>query len=161
MKKTTVEALVNQWVEDIISGTDTELVDVEFVKEGPGWVLRVFLDKPAGIDIDDCQALSIELSKKLDETDPIPQAYSLEVSSPGIERPLKREADFHRFAGEIITLRTYAPIAGQKNFKGRLRKFEKGIIFLEFEKGLVEIPYDQVAKAKLHVEFSITGGNEE
>ncbi len=153
MKKTNVEALVSTWVEEFLAGSDRELVDVEFVKEGANWVLRVFLDKPGGIDIEDCQEVSMALSKRLDAEDPISQAYSLEVSSPGLERPLKKASDYERFAGETVNLRTYSAMDGRKNFTGTLLGLEDGVVRLDLNSGIVEIPLDQVAKAHLHVEF--------
>lgn len=96
--KQDIEAKVEELVSDILAGTDLELVDVEYVKERE-WYLRVFLDKPGGIDVDDCQAVSEKLEAKLDELDPIKTSYYLEVSSPGIGRQLKKERDFIRHAG--------------------------------------------------------------
>ena len=87
MSRKSIEATVAEWVEEIVAGSEMELVDVEYVKEHGSWILRVFLDKPGGIDLDDCQSVSQILDKKLDEEDPIPGSYSLEVSSPGLERP--------------------------------------------------------------------------
>ncbi len=153
MKKPNVEALVGTWVEELLAGSERELVDVEFVKEGPNWVLRVLLDKPDGIDIEDCQEVSMALSERLDEEDPIPQAYSLEVSSPGLERPLKKASDYQRFVGETVNLRTYSAVDGRKKFTGTLLGLEEGMVRLELESGPIAIPFDQVAKANLHVEF--------
>ncbi len=152
-KRSRVERLVGQWVESIVEDSNCELVDVNFVKEGPEWVLRVFIDKPEGVGVDDCQDVSMQLSERLDQEDPIPQAYSLEVSSPGLERPLTKEQDFQRFAGEMVKVRTYSPLNQRKNFTGKLLGLESGMVQLELDDGVVNIPYEQVAKAKLHVEF--------
>ena len=92
------------------------LVDVEFLKEGANWYLRVYIDKPGGIAIDDCQAVSEQLSDKLDEVDPIKQSYILEVSSPGLERPLKKDSDFERFKGEQVEVKLFQPIERKKDF---------------------------------------------
>ncbi|MDW7650598.1 MAG: ribosome maturation factor RimP [Bacillota bacterium] len=127
-----------------------ELVDVEFVKEGGRMILRVFIDREGGVTIDDCEALSRTLDVELDTVDPIEQAYYLEVSSPGIERPLKKDTDFVRFAGKTAEIRLYSPIEGRKKYKGILRGLENHDIILEDEQAkLIRIPLDQVAKANL------------
>ena len=94
MSRVHIEKLVADWTEEIVQGTDLELVDVEYVKEAGNWILRVYIDKPAGVDLEDCRQVSEALEKRLDEADPIPGSYSLEVSSPGLERPLKKRADY-------------------------------------------------------------------
>lgn len=119
MAKRKVEDIVTELAEPIVGALSYELVDVEFLKEGANWYLRVYIDKPGGIVIDDCQAVSEQLSDKLDELDPIKQSYILEVSSPG-ERPLKKERDFERFKGEIVEVKLYQPINGKKVYEGEL-----------------------------------------
>ena len=119
MAKKRVEDIVTEIKQPIVDALSYELVDVEFVKEGANWYLRVFIDKPGGIAIDDCQAVSEQLSDKLDEADPVRQSYILEVSSPG-ERPLKKERDFERFKGEIIEVKLYQPLNGKKIYEGEL-----------------------------------------
>lgn len=119
MAKRKVEDIVSDLAESIVGALSYELVDVEFLKEGANWYLRVYIDKPGGIVIDDCQAVSEQLSDKLDEADPIKQSYILEVSSPG-ERPLKKERDFERFKGEIIEVKLYQPLNGKKVYEGEL-----------------------------------------
>ena len=100
---------------------ELELVDVEFVKEGRDWFLRVYIDTPEGnIDIDQCALVSEKLSEELDRTDPITQNYFLEVSSPGAERPLKKEEDFQKAIGQYVFIKTYEPIDGMKEFEGYL-----------------------------------------
>lgn len=119
MAKRKVEDIVSDLAEPIAEALSYELVDVEFLKEGANWYLRVYIDKPGGIVIDDCQAVSEQLSDKLDEADPIKQSYILEVSSPG-ERPLKKERDFERFKGEIVEVKLYQPLNGKKLYEGEL-----------------------------------------
>jgi len=119
MARKRVEDIVTEIAQPVVEALSFELVDVEFVKEGANWCLRVFIDKPGGISIDDCQAVSEKLSDKLDEADPIKQSYMLEVSSPG-ERPLKNERDFERFKGEIVEVKLYMPLNGKKVFEGEL-----------------------------------------
>ena len=110
------EELITPFVED----KGFELVDVEYVKEGGNWYLRAYIDKPGGITVDDCEVISRSLSDKLDEEDFIEGAYILEVSSPGLGRPLKKEKDFVRNMGQEVELRTYRAIEKQKEFRGIL-----------------------------------------
>ncbi len=119
MAKKRVEDIVADLAQPIVDALSFELVDVEFLKEGANWYLRVYIDKPGGILIDDCQAVSEQLSDRLDETDPIKQSYILEVSSPG-ERPLKKERDYERFRGEAVEVKLYQPLNGKKVFEGEL-----------------------------------------
>jgi Uncharacterized protein conserved in bacteria len=120
MTKRRIEDTVTDLVMPIIEEHEFELVDVEFVKEGANWYLRVYIDKNGGITIDDCQVVSEKLSDKLDEADPIKQSYILEVSSPGLERPLKKDRDFERFKGEEVEVKLFQPVNGKKVFEGEL-----------------------------------------
>ncbi|HHU61864.1 MAG: ribosome maturation factor RimP [Bacillota bacterium] len=154
MSKRNIEELVGKWVEEIVESSEIELVDVEYVKEQSGWILRVFLDKPGGIDLDDCSRVSEELDEKLDQEDPIPGAYSLEVSSPGLERPLKKASDYQRFAGKLANINTYKGIHGRKRFKGLLKGLDgNDNILLEWEGETIKIPLELIAKANLAVDF--------
>jgi ribosome maturation factor RimP len=127
-----------------------ELVDVEFRREAGGWVLRLYVDKRGGVTLGDCQRVSEELSDLLDVEDLVDHPYSLEVSSPGLNRPLAREADFLRFAGQRANVTTVQAIAGQRRFLGVLRGFEGGCVLLEREDGvIVSIPRGLIAKARL------------
>ena len=153
MSRVNVVELVTEWVEDIVRDSDLELVDVEYVKEHTNWILRVFLDKPGGIDLDDRQRVSGVLDKKLDETDPIAGAYSLEVSSPGLERPLKKATDFQRFAGKQVFIRTYSGIHGRKRFEGTLEGLENDNVLLNWEGETIEIPLELISKANLAMEL--------
>lgn|SRR5690606_10378177 len=148
-----VLAVVTPMAEEAAAGLGLEVVDVEYRREGGGWVLRVFIDKPGGVTLDDCQAVSHALGQRLDEADPIPNRYSLEVSSPGIERPLKRPADFERFAGRRVQIRTFAPLDGRRNFKGELVGLVEGAVVVRTDTGQVAIPQDMVARANLVAEF--------
>lgn len=112
-----------------------ELVDVEYVKEGSTWYLRAYIDKPGGIDINDCEKVSRRLSDLLDEKDYIEDAYILEVSSPGLGRPLKKEKDFKRSLGEEVEIRTYRAIDRQKEFTGILKSYDKDTVTIEYEDG--------------------------
>ena len=110
-----------------------ELVDVEYVKEGGNWYLRAYIDKPGGININDCEAVSRRLSDILDEKDFIDDAYIMEVSSPGLGRPLKKEKDFKRSLGMEVDIRTYRMIDKQKEFTGILTAYDAGTVTIELE----------------------------
>jgi len=153
MSKKNVEAIVEELVTPITTALDLELVDVEFVKEGADWYLRVFIDKPGGVEIDDCQEVSVKLSNLLDEKDPIPQAYYLEVSSPGLDRPLKKEKDFVRYQGRLVKVSTFAPIDGQKSFVGQLAGLRDDHVVIIQDGQELSIPKDKVAMVRLEIEF--------
>jgi len=152
-----VEALVNPIVTDL----NLELVDVEFVKEGSDWFLRVYIDTLEGaepIDIDQCALVSERLSEELDRTDPIAQNYFLEVSSPGAERPLKKEEDFKNAIGQFVFIKTYAPIEGMKEFEGYLLQYgPEGAeveVRIKTRKLVVLIEQNKIALARLAIDFS-------
>lgn len=132
----TVEALVRPFLEE----NEFELVDIEFVKEGGNWFLRVYVDKEGGIDIDDCGRVSEYLSARLDEKDPIEQAYFLEVSSPGAERPLKKVQDYHKAVGEHVFVTTYEPIDGLKEFEESSLPSTKRHLLLRSAKKSISCP---------------------
>jgi ribosome maturation factor RimP len=142
-------------VDPILKKKDLELVDIEYVKEGKNWFLRVYIDKSGGIDITECGEVSEELSEKLDENDPIKGNYFLEVSSPGAERPLKTKADLINNINNNVNIRLYEPINGEKEYEGRLISFTDNLLTVEFidktRKKEVSIPYEKVAKARLAV----------
>lgn len=146
-----VKDVTEELVTPILEKEQLELVEIEYAKEGKNWFLRVFVDKEGGVDIEDCGSVSEQLSQKLDEHDPIPGAYFLEVSSPGAERPLKKQKDFERAIGRTVYVKTYEPIEGAKEFEGKLLTFHADQLEVEGEKSNVSIPYDKVAKARLTV----------
>ena len=119
-----VTDITEEIVTPILSDMNLELVDIEFKKEGKNWFLRVFIDSESGVDIEDCGTVSERLSEKLDELDPIQQAYFLEVSSPGAERPLKKERDLYKAVGKNVFITTFEPIDGEKAFEGKLLDFD-------------------------------------
>jgi ribosome maturation factor RimP len=134
----------------------TELVDCQFVHEHGQWVLRFFLDKAGGITLDDCATVSEHIGRILDATDIIKQHYSLEVSSPGINRPLKKESDYQRFIGEKVDVTLYAPLNGRRHFKGTLQSVSAGVAVVEVEpQQTFALPLADVAKAKLDPEIHI------
>lgn len=152
-----VTDLVEKLAKPILDDMGLELVDVEYVKEGKNWFLRLFIDKENGVDIEECGLVSERLSEQLDEIDPIPHNYFLEVSSPGAERPLKKEKDYMQAIGKMIQVNTYEPIDGEKSFEGRLVAFDNEILTLEMKEKTrmkkIELPLNKVSKARLAVEF--------
>jgi ribosome maturation factor RimP len=130
-----------------------ELVEVQYRREQSGWVLRLIIDKQDGISLEDCAAVSREISQLLDIEDFVDQAYNLEVSSPGLNRPLKSMADFERFTGRKAKIKTIEPIAGEHVFIGRIKKTEGETIILEIGRKEVIMPFSQVARARLEVEL--------
>ena len=137
----------------ILGDEGLELVDVEFQREKQGWVLRVYIDKPGGVTLDDCTDISYQLSAVLDVEDLIDTSYTLEVSSPGLTRPLKELNDYERYKGQLVKIKTYKPIDGKKVFRGKLIGLENEIVKIEDEKGEREIPFEDIAKANLNFEF--------
>lgn len=157
MSKITEE--VEKLVSPIVNDLELELVDIEFVKEGRDWFLRVYIDTPEGnIDIEQCALVSERLSEELDRTDPIPQNYFLEVSSPGAERPLKKEEDFNKAVGQYVFIKTYEPINGMKEFEGYLLSYGPDAAEVEIRiktrKLQVVIAKEKIAFARLAIDFS-------
>ena len=144
-----VESQVESLTAEILADTDYELVDVEYVKERD-WYLRIFVDKAGGIDLDDCQTISEKLGAKLDEVSIINGAYILEVSSPGIDRILKKDKDFIREAGKIVDVTLYAPIGGKKIFVGELEGRDEKFLRL---KDMEPLPREKIAQVRLHIDF--------
>ncbi len=132
-----------------------ELVDVAFVKEGRHRYLRVFIDKMGGVTIDDCADVSQALNALLDKHDPVEENYILEVSSPGVERPLKKPEHFVRFKGKLAQIKLYFPIDGNKLIEGNIVDYRDGdvIVALRDGKDNIEIPFDKIASAKLLFDF--------
>jgi ribosome maturation factor RimP len=153
-----VTEVVEELALPILEELQLELVEVEYVKEGKSWFLRVYIDKETGVDIDDCGNVSEKLSEKLDEVDPIPQNYFLEVSSPGAERPLKKEKDFLNAIGKNVYIKTYEPILDEKEFEGILTSFDGEEVTIEgrikTRKKTIVIPFEKVAKARLAITFA-------
>ena len=137
-----------------ITSMGYELVGVEFQTGGKsGGLLRVYIDSEAGISAEDCQKVSYQVSGVLDVEDPIPGHYTLEISSPGLDRMLFREQDFERFAGQLIKLRTAYPIEGQRKFKGRLLGLQGENVVFEQDDMEISLPFDQIEQARLVPEY--------
>ncbi|MFH1258992.1 MAG: ribosome maturation factor RimP [Elusimicrobiota bacterium] len=129
-----------------------ELVDVQFQKEHGEFFLRVFIDKMGGVSLDDCSLVSEKVGELLDQTETIPYAYHLEISSPGLNRPLKRIEDFKRFQGQKARVNTFGPIDGQRHFLGEIGTVSETGLELKTEKGLLNIPFSAISKANLEWE---------
>ena len=136
-------------IEQTVQGLDYELVDFESSPRGR--LMRVFIDSPNGITVDDCATVSNQLTRIFEVGNV--DYDRLEVSSPGLDRPLKKAADFERFAGQDVQLRLRMPIANQRNFAGVLQGLKDGVVTLETEKGPVEVPFEEIEKARLVPKF--------
>jgi len=130
-----------------------EVVELEFHPQGRGGLLRVYIDREGGVTVDDCEKASRQVSSVLDVEDPIPGHYTLEVSSPGLERPLRKSADFVRFAGERAKVELALPLEGRRRFAGTLKGCEGEEVLIEVDGVLHRLPLESIAKAKLDPEF--------
>ncbi len=153
MKRSEIESYVEGLVMPIIEEGNFELVDVEYVKEGANWYLRVYADKEGGINIDDCVTISRALEVKLDEKDMIPDAYILEVSSPGLGRQLKKDRDYKRSLGEEIEFKLYKARDKQKEFTGFLKDFDENTFTITIDEEDVVFERKEVAMMRLAVHF--------
>lgn len=152
MRPKEAEDLVSAMLDEIVEGTHIEIVDVMFDKEGGHWFLRVYIHCPDGVSMDDCTYINETLGKKLDDLDPIPHSYVLEVSSSG-EKPLRKESDYVRFRGRKVLVNTYVPINGMKSLEGKLLGLVDDTIQLEIHGETVDIPMSRVSQARLVVEI--------
>ncbi|TJY43151.1 ribosome maturation factor RimP [Cohnella pontilimi] len=153
MSAAKIKSIVEEFATPYLEANGFQLVDVEYVKEGANRFLRVYVDKEGGIDLDDCGRISEFVSAKLDELDPIEEAYFLEVSSPGAERPLKKAEDVAKAVGKQVFVTTYEPIDGAKEFEGRLEAFDGSTMTVVIGRRKHAIPYDKVASARLAIVF--------
>ncbi|MBQ6947184.1 MAG: ribosome maturation factor RimP [Clostridia bacterium] len=152
MKKD-VESVVSALAEPICKEQGLELYDVEYVKEGGIWYLRIYIDAEDGVDIEQCENISRALDPVLDAADPIKEAYYLEVSSVGLDRHLKKEKDFHYFMGCKIEVKLYRPVDGRKEFVGTLTDFAEGSFTIETEKESITFTQKEAAMVRPYVEF--------
>lgn len=150
-----VQVKIRELLDPILGSLGLALWDLEFRKEGPRWLLRVYIDREmGGVSLDDCETVSRDLGAALDVEDIIPHAYTLEVSSPGLDRTLTKPEHFSRFIGQPVRIKTYQAVDGQKVFRGTLRGMAEGAVTLETESGMVlAIPLADIARASLEVEF--------
>lgn len=138
----------------ILKKNEFDLWDVEYVKEGGTWYLRAYIDKPGGIMVDDCEAVSRELSDILDEKDFIDDAYILEVSSPGLGRPLKKERDYEKSLGKEVEIRTYRMLEGKKEFRGILKEYDKNTVTIETDNARMQtFEKKEIALIRLAFDF--------
>ena len=157
VKQNKVE-LIAENAQAILTQTGMRLADLELVKEGANWFLRFFIehaDEVKPVDLEDCQKASEMLSQWLDEADPLPQAYFLEVSSPGIERPLKSEADFVRFKGKMVVVHTYKLFMKKKKHIGQLGPVTDEELILIYSEGEMQIPRNLISNVHLHSELKV------
>ena len=153
MKRSDIEQLVSQEVETIIAGTDLELVDVEYVRERD-WYIRVFIYKEGGVGLEDCQAVREKLSEFLDVKDPITDKYLLEVSSPGLDRILKKDTDFVRYKDRDVDVHFFTPYKGVKSLTARLvGKDESGVVHLLIDEEDAAIDSKDISQIRLHIDF--------
>jgi len=145
--------IVKELAIPILEREALELVDIEFKREARGWVLRIYIDKEGGVSLNDCTLVSQQLGDVLDVEDPIDTPYILEVSSPGLTRPLKGTKDYQRYIGRLVKIKTYKEIYGKKVFIGELLGLKEGIVNIKIDKKVYEIPYGLIASAHLEVDF--------
>lgn len=152
---TTVTELVQPMIQDL----EYELVDIEYIKEGKNWFLRVYIDQPQGVSLEDCALVSEKVSERLDQItpDPFPHAYFLEVSSPGAERPIKTEKNFQNAVGKFIHVSLYEPIDGEKVYEGTLKELTEDSLTLtvriKTRTKEIELNRSKIAKARLAIQF--------
>lgn len=149
-------SLVHDLAEQVGEELGYEVVEVSMVKEGPNRILRVLIDHPEGIGVRDCETFSHRMDQLLDEEDPISTSYLLEISSPGVERPLSVPEHFQRFSGKPVEIRLFAPWQGQKRFRGILEGWsdeDQGRVLLDIEGEKVAIPHEMISRAHLREEL--------
>lgn len=152
MSKEHIENLVEKVVQDIVIGSAIELVDVEYVRERE-WYLRVFLDKEGGIEIEDCQWVSEQLEEKLEQLTPLKERYYLEVSSPGLDRALRKDRDFIRHVGDKIEINTSKQFDGDRKIVGTLKGLIDGNISIDVDGVEINVPRSQTSQVRLYLEF--------
>ncbi|MBS5521051.1 MAG: ribosome maturation factor RimP [Clostridiales bacterium] len=152
MAKKDYEQLTEELITPIIEKHQFELVDVEWVKEGSNWYLRIYIDKDGGITVDDCEIINREFGDVLDEKDYISENYIFEVSSPGLDRPLKKEKDYARSLGKDVEIRLYRPVDKKKEFVGTLESYDKNTVTIGLEDGQ-SMTFDKSAIALIRLAF--------
>lgn len=152
-RRETYEKKAEELLAPIVSSRGFELVDVEYVKEAGTYYLRGYIDKPGGITVNDCEAVSREFSDVLDEKDFIEDSYIMEISSPGLDRPLKKEKDYQRSMGRLIEIRTYRPIDKRKEFCGILKAYDADTVTIEEDGADLTFQKKDTAIIRLAIEF--------
>lgn len=150
MNKKSIEEAVEKFASPLVESLGYELYDIEYVKEDGEWYLRFYIDSENGIQIEDCTTVSRALSEKLDAEDPIKDSYYLEVSSPGLDRPLKKDSDFIKYIGKKIKIKFYKPFMDKKTLEGILKGFADGKIVITVNGDDIEVDKSIVASARLN-----------
>lgn len=153
MPKQKVEQIVEELVLPYIEKAHCELVDIEYKKEGSHWYLRIYIDKPGGVTIDDCQTVSEHISDVLDENDPIPHSYFLEVSSPGLDRILKKDSEFIRYKGSKVDVTLYKTLDGKKKYTGELIGLVNDEVAIRVNDVVLSFKRSDIASVRLAIEF--------
>jgi ribosome maturation factor RimP len=149
---------IRAMIHPIVLNEGMEVVDIEYRRESGGWVLRLLLDKEGGVTVDDCTRISQEVGRSLDIEDLIQTSYTLEVSSPGLNRPLKAEKDFLKYRGRLVKVKTIDPIHNRRQFKGRLLGVSESGVEMEVDGGILRIPLSNIAKANLEIDKDVLRG---
>ena len=153
MNKKQIIETVESYLEPILTELKYELVDVEYVKEGPNYYLRIYIDKEGGVNIQDCQVTSRAIEEVLDREDPIKEPYILEVSSPGLDRVLKKDKEFERFKGRLVDVKLYKAVEGEKNYTATLLGKTEEMLYLDDEGVKLEFEMKNVAIVRLAIVF--------
>ena len=149
--KETIER-VRLLADPILSSVGMDLVEVQYRREARGWVLRLIIDKEGGVTLDDCTLVSREMARTLDVEDLISTPYTLEVSSPGLNRPLNTERDYLKYRDHLIRVKTFSPVENRREFKGKLLGIANNLIEIKIDEGVYQIPLANVAKANLEID---------
>ena len=148
-----IEELVSAAIQDTVTGLGYEIYDVEYLKEGSSWYLRIYIDKPEGVSIEDCEAVSRAIDPVIDELNPIKTAYSLEVSSPGLERVLRKPEHFEKNLNKLVEVSLFKAVNGSKKAQGILKSADLEKITIEVENEMMEFNRQDVSKVNLVYEF--------
>ena len=147
-----IESL-RELIEPIILSEEMDLIDIEYLRESRGWILRIYIDKEGGVNLNHCSQISEQIGDLIEIKDLIPHSYFLEVSSPGLNRPLKKEKDFITYVGETIKVKTFKPIDQKRNFQGKLLGYKEGKVIMRLDSQEVHIPFSLISKANIQYQF--------
>jgi ribosome maturation factor RimP len=139
--------------EPVVKGMGFDLIEIEHFPNPKHGVLRLYIDKEGGVNVDDCSTVSRQISALIDVEDPVSGQYNLEISSPGVDRPLRRLVDFQRFTGSLVKLKTVMPLEGQRNFKGRLLEASEETLVIETDDEEISLPMSTIDKARIVPEY--------
>jgi ribosome maturation factor RimP len=139
--------------EPVVKGMGFDLIEIEHFPNPKHGVLRLYIDKEGGVNVDDCSTVSRQISALIDVEDPVSGQFNLEISSPGVDRPLRRLVDFQRFAGSLVKLKTVMPLEGQRNFKGRLLEASEETVVIETDDEEISLPMTAIDKARIVPEY--------